>query len=125
MSKEKKETQAEEVVVPVKGDCATHFKYLYVDGTKYKTKVNKTFERRKPYVPYNPNRLFSFIPGTIQKVYVKEGDKVSIGTKVMVLDAMKMRNEIRSPIDGIVKTINVQNGESVPNKHFLIEFAEA
>lgn len=124
MTKEKKEIHSEDAEPKSSGECASDFKFLMVDGTRYKTKLTPTFLRRKPYVPYNSNRLFSFIPGTIQKVYVKEGDKVSIGTKVMILEAMKMRNEIRSPIDGIVKKLNVQTGELVPNKYFLVEFSE-
>jgi biotin carboxyl carrier protein len=124
MSKEKKEILKSEKVETQAEETPVEYTNLMVDGTNYKTLLNPTFLRRKPYVPYNPLRLFSFIPGLIHKVYVAEGDKVTAGTKVMVLDAMKMRNEIRSPIDGVVKTLNVKSGESVPNKHFLIEFAE-
>jgi biotin carboxyl carrier protein len=124
MVKEKKEIPQEEEAVKLPSKCTTDLKSINVDGTLYKTKLTPAFLRRKPYVPYNPNRLFSFIPGTIQKVYVEEGQKVTAGMKVMILEAMKMRNEIRSPINGVVKTLNVRTGELVSNKYFLIEFSE-
>lgn len=124
MVKEKKNIPQEEEAIQQPIKCTTGLKTINVDGTLYKTKLTPAFLRRKPYVPYNPNRLFSFIPGTIQKVYVEEGQVVTAGMKVMILEAMKMRNEIRSPIDGVVKTVNVRVGELVSNKHFLIEFSE-
>ncbi|SEG15529.1 Biotin-requiring enzyme [Parabacteroides chinchillae] len=54
-----------------------------------------------------------FLPGVIQKVYVKTGDEVKIGTPLCVLVAMKMENEIRSPIDGIVRDVYVTESNKV------------
>jgi len=51
----------------------------------------------------------------------KEGDKVSAGTPLLILEAMKMRNEVLSPIDGVVKKIHVKEGEMVPKSFLLIE----
>ncbi|WP_262497706.1 biotin/lipoyl-containing protein [Parabacteroides chinchillae] len=53
------------------------------------------------------------MPGVIQKVYVKTGDEVKIGTPLCVLVAMKMENEIRSPIDGIVRDVYVTESNKV------------
>lgn len=53
------------------------------------------------------------MPGTILSVNVQNGATVKKGDVLMVLEAMKMENEIMSPVDGTVASINVQNGASV------------
>lgn len=73
----------------------------------------------------DPYRLEAFMPGTIQEICVKEGNKVKKGQKVLVLDAMKMDNELLAPVNGVVKKVCVQSGVSVPKHTLLIEFAPA
>jgi len=51
--------------------------------------------------------------GTIVDVKVKVGDKVTNGTVIAVLEAMKMENDIVSDRDGVVASINVTKGEAV------------
>ena len=53
------------------------------------------------------------LPGVILSVNVKVGDKVKIGSKLMVLEAMKMENTISSDWDGTVLEIKVEKGASV------------
>ncbi len=53
------------------------------------------------------------LPGVIIEVSVKEGDTVSAGQKVAVLEAMKMENEIQAERAGVVTKINVSKGDSV------------
>ena len=53
------------------------------------------------------------MPGTILSVNVQNGATVKKGDVLMVLEAMKMENEIMSPADGTVSSISVQNGASV------------
>ena len=53
------------------------------------------------------------MPGTIVKVSVNVGDTVKAGTVLCVLEAMKMENEIKSPVDGVIATINTGKGASV------------
>jgi biotin carboxyl carrier protein len=53
------------------------------------------------------------MPGTILDIKVKPGDKVSKGTLVMILEAMKMENEILSPEDATVASVNVTKGQQV------------
>lgn len=63
------------------------------------------------------------MPGVILKVYVKPGDKVQAGTPLCVLVAMKMENEIKSPIDGIVKEVYIKDEDKVAvnDKMMVIE----
>ncbi len=53
------------------------------------------------------------MPGTILSVNVQNGAAVKKGDVLMVLEAMKMENEIISPCDGTIASVNVQNGASV------------
>ncbi len=53
------------------------------------------------------------MPGTILKVVASVGDKVKRGQVLVVLEAMKMENEIVAPSDGVVASINVDRGASV------------
>ena len=57
--------------------------------------------------------ITSPMPGTILSVNVQNGATVKKGDVLMVLEAMKMENEIISPVDGTVASVNVQNGASV------------
>lgn len=55
------------------------------------------------------------MPGTILDVKVKVGDVVKKGQVLMILEAMKMENEIMAGCDGTITSVNVQNGQSVEN----------
>ncbi|MDI6600267.1 MAG: biotin/lipoyl-binding protein [Thermoanaerobacteraceae bacterium] len=70
-----------------------------------------------------PGAVTSPMPGTILDVKVKEGDEVKKGQVLMILEAMKMENEIMAPSDGRVKTIYVQKGASVNTGDPLVELS--
>ncbi|HDJ32944.1 MAG TPA: acetyl-CoA carboxylase biotin carboxyl carrier protein subunit [Bacteroidetes bacterium] len=97
------------------------FKSLVIEGTKYRTHFTRKFENRKPWIPENPLHILSFIPGMILKVFVSEGQKVREGQDLLILEAMKMKNRIKSPLDGKIKAVNVKEGEKVPRDLLLIE----
>jgi len=61
------------------------------------------------------------MPGTILKVNVKEGDTVKVGDSVVVLEAMKMENDITAPKDGVVKALYVTGGQAVAKGDALFE----
>lgn len=66
-------------------------------------------------------RLEAPMPGTIMAVNVAEGDAVRAGQPLVVLESMKMHNEIASPADGVVRKINCRVGEQVGFGHVLVE----
>ncbi len=61
------------------------------------------------------------MPGKIIAVKVKKGDTVKSGDVVLILEAMKMANEITSPYTGSVREVRVSNGQSVAPEDILIE----
>lgn len=60
------------------------------------------------------------MPGAIIDIKVKEGASVKAGDLLLVLEAMKMENEIKSPSSGIIKQIAVKNGDHVDAGDVLI-----
>jgi biotin carboxyl carrier protein len=71
-----------------------------------------------------PGNVKAPLPGIINDVPVKTGDKVNAGDVVAILEAMKMESEIATPISGIVKRVNIKKGESVTEDQILVEISE-
>lgn len=95
---------------------------LHIDDVYYKTEVPDSYKNRKPYAPLNQKELVAAIPGTILDIFVKKGTEVEADQKVLILEAMKMRNIITHPINGKVKKIHVKSGDIVTKNQLLIEF---
>jgi biotin carboxyl carrier protein len=64
--------------------------------------------------------ITAIMPGLIVKILKKEGQKVEVGEKVIILEAMKMQNELQSKISGTVKQVLVKEGESVEMRQVLV-----
>ncbi len=62
----------------------------------------------------------ALMPGRITSILVKEGETVEAGTPLLILEAMKMQNEIASPIAGRVKSVQVQEGATVKKDSVLV-----
>jgi biotin carboxyl carrier protein len=60
------------------------------------------------------------MPGTILSINVAVGDAVKKGQVLLVLEAMKMENEIVSPVDGTVASVNTSKGSSVNAGDLLV-----
>ena len=63
------------------------------------------------------------MPGTILAVNVKPGQAVKKGDVLIMLEAMKMENEIMAPVDGTVGAVNVTKGQSVQSGDVLLTLA--
>jgi biotin carboxyl carrier protein len=74
-------------------------------------------------LPVGGNSLSAPLPGTIVELFVKPGDTVSAGQVVLVIEAMKMKNSIRSTRGGTIEKVLVSQGQSVAHKQALVEFA--
>jgi len=87
---------------------------VFEEGRNYETTYTKKYEKRIPWVRPNPEEIKSFIPGTVEKIMVKVGDRVSAGQEIMIYVAMKMHNIIRAPFAGTVMEIPVEIGNKLP-----------
>ena len=98
------------------------FKKFVLDDTTYETHLTRKFDRRRPWMPKNPKRLEAEIPGVIHSLQVKVGDAVGRGDPILILEAMKMKNAVKSPIEGRIRAVLVSPGQMVPKGHLLVEF---
>jgi biotin carboxyl carrier protein len=95
--------------------------FLNIDSSLYKTRISSKFENRKKYIPDDPRLIRSFIPGTVLEISVVPGTQVSNGDQLMTVDAMKMKNRIKSNVAGKVKSIAVKPGDKVSKGTILLE----
>ena len=83
--------------------------------------LNDTLDYARKEQATDKSRLVSPMPGKVVKINVKEGDEVEEGTVMIVVEAMKMENNITATAHAQVKKILVTEGEMVDNKMQLIE----
>ena len=76
--------------------------------------------RRPAALPDGEFAVKAPIPGLVVKVLAEEGDEVDEGQSLLILEAMKMENELRSPKAGVVKKIEVTPGQRVEQNSILI-----
>jgi biotin carboxyl carrier protein len=115
-------------------DVEDNIANVEVNGTSYKVELDKPVkaapkpvtrpaaapktETGAPVVTKQPTAskkdgVKSPLPGVILDIKVKEGDTVKRGQTIIILEAMKMENDIVAPQDGTVASINVSTGDSV------------
>ncbi len=75
--------------------------------------------------PSHEGCVTTAMPGSIVDVKVKAGDKVTAGDAVLVIEAMKMENEIQAPKSGIVVAVHVKKGDTVTPDESLLEIQPA
>ena len=76
--------------------------------------------KQQTQTPTSILEIRSPLPGIINDVLVKEGDKVKLGQKLMVLEAMKMENSIEAEREGVIEKINRRKGDSVLEGDILL-----
>lgn len=73
--------------------------------------------------PTGGEQVKSPMPGTILDVRVQQGQRVKKGDILVILEAMKMENEIMAPCDGTVSGVNVRKGDTVETQALLCTLA--
>ncbi len=89
-----------------------------INGEKHEIRikggdVNATVTPRRTRRKSGGGKITSSMPGKVISLLVDEGDCVEEGDVCLILEAMKMQNEMRSPIGGTVRSISCVEGESV------------
>ena len=103
-------------------DFNSKMRSIVIDDVRYRTTFTKKYANRKQYEPDNPKVIKAFIPGTIVSVMVKRRHKVNKNDELLVLEAMKMKNVITAPMDGVIKEVHVKIGQQVAKNTPLITF---
>ena len=85
--------------------------------------VQATPSSKPKAIPTNgEQRTIAAMPGLVLKIPVTEGQKVSAGDTVLILEAMKMENNLIASSDGVVSKILVEEGQEVTDNAVLIEY---
>jgi biotin carboxyl carrier protein len=130
--------EGEKKTLQVRNLAGKHF-YSF-DGIAWKKLaalgVNETLvsnsEMYKVYRGFKPSglnkggagALITQMPGKVVKLMKKEGDQVTKGETVLILEAMKMENEIKAGTDGVIKSVNVKEGQALEAGFLMVEIEE-
>jgi biotin carboxyl carrier protein len=103
---------------------------ILVDGERHEVVVEDERLRKlkalgKPNVRHSGDiQIKAPMPGLVVKVPIAEGQPVAMNQPVVILEAMKMENELRAPQAGRVKSIRVQPGQAVDQGEILLVLGE-
>lgn len=112
----------------VEADPATKRFTIKVNGKHYPVEVKDRFDMLLEKMGMNAtsgarvNNVRAPMPGLIIELRVKDGDQVKAGETLLILEAMKMENIIKSPGDATVRSVKVRMGQGVEKNQVLIEF---
>ena len=95
--------------------------HIIVHSARYETTYTKKYLNRKVWSEPNLNHIKSYIPGTIIDVLVTEGQVLNSGESIVVLEAMKMYNDVQMPFKGKIVKINIEKGQKIPKDFLMIE----
>jgi glutaconyl-CoA/methylmalonyl-CoA decarboxylase subunit gamma len=121
-------------------DIVENIASIQVNGLNYEVELEKKADKPEPIVrkakvqavknepvqqkpgsAASIKSVLSPLPGVILDVKVKEGDKVAKGGTVLIMEAMKMENNIASEFEGVVTAVKVKTGQSVLQNDVLVE----
>jgi biotin carboxyl carrier protein len=88
--------------------------------------INKVYHIYRGYKPSGlsasaEGELYTQMPGKVVKLVVSVGQQVKKGDTVLVLEAMKMENEIKASSDGVIKSIHVKEGQALEQGVLMME----
>lgn len=107
--------------------------FLSIDGAKRWVTINgQTFvltkqsgsRKREGGQQHAAGELTAPMPGQIRAVNVSEGETVTKGQTLIILEAMKMEIRIQAPMDGIVSKLLVKQGQTIEREQKLIEIVD-
>ena len=90
-----------------------------IDGTEFEIQVEQGRERapkrgsKSRSGSIRSGTIASPIPGKVVSIHVSVGDYVEEGSVLMILEAMKMQNEVQAPISGSVTELNCETGDNI------------
>jgi len=97
------------------------YSQIALENGVFETRLTRKFGLRKPFQKHDPRIIKAVIPGIVSQINTEHGKTVKAGETIMILEAMKMLNTIKAPLDGKVKHIRVKKGEKVAKGQVLIE----
>ena len=93
---------------------------ITIDDIQYETSSIASFEKKKKWIRPDERIISSIIPGTVVEISVKNGDPVKEGDSMLVIEAMKMNNQIKFDKKGIVDQVLVKPGDIISKGQNMI-----
>jgi acetyl/propionyl-CoA carboxylase alpha subunit len=123
------DTQDEQLTLLIDGERITAYvssdnakRWVTINGRTYQL-TKQSNSRRSGAKHDHSGELTAPMPGQVRAVNVNEGDTVTKGQTLMLLEAMKMEIRIQAPMDGVVKKLVVEQGDTVEREQMLIEIS--
>jgi biotin carboxyl carrier protein len=107
-----------------RGPAAPPLAEFVIDDTTYTTLLTRKYRQRQAWKPIDPHLVVAAIPGQILQLNVKVGDRVARGQSLLVLEAMKMQNQILAPLAGTIVAIRVVVGQKVAKNELMLELKD-
>lgn len=98
---------------------------LDINGGVFKTNSTEKFDHRKKWKNPDNGEIYAQIAGTIRQIFIEPNSEIKRGDKLLILEAMKMHNEIFSPVDGIIKKIPITIGQNVAKGDLLVKIKQS
>ena len=101
---------------------------IKLDNTKHKFSITDKYDALLKEIGIDisaANKVSEIkapMPGLVLDIMVTDSQEVKVGDPLMVLEAMKMENVLKSPIDGVIKHINISKGIAVEKNEVLLQF---
>jgi biotin carboxyl carrier protein len=115
------EGKSYEVGLEKKGNrYSVHFYNDTVDLDLYEARKFKATELAKKPSATGPLKITAPMPGKIIKITAQENQPIEEGEPLLIMEAMKIQNELKAPRAGVVRQIQVQEGEPVAPQQVLI-----
>ena len=99
--------------------------YIFIDGQQYRIEdLSQTAQKsitKDHLIMDDETEICAPMPGKILKIFVAENDHVQAKQNLVIVEAMKMENNIVSPIEGTVKRINFKEGDLIDTGQPIIE----
>ncbi len=99
-------------------------RWVTVGGQTFALTKSTAGTRRAQHGHHAQNELTAPMPGQVRAVNVTEGESVTKGQTLLVLEAMKMEIRVAAPRDGVVGKLFVQQGQTVEREQVLVEIKE-
>lgn len=102
---------------------------IQIDGRTYQVQILDAVDQQistmnlKSKKSNQLKELRAPMPGLVRQVNVEVGSKVDLGDSLFILEAMKMENLLKSPVNGVVSNLFVKPGESVEKNQILLSFS--
>jgi biotin carboxyl carrier protein len=101
----------------IKRELTPNDLHLWVGSSRYSAEVNdpRSLRNRRGGAAANqgPQKLAAAMPGKVVRILLQEGEKVEAGQGILVVEAMKMQNEIKSPKVGRIQKLMVNDGDAL------------